>query len=168
MNQANIVSAAAARAVGNGVRVNCRRALAIGAGAVAVVTGIDAFHAAFAANESADLISKFAGGRTPTPGRVALDLPELAENGASVPLKVTVDSPMTEASHVTQVLIVAEGNPRGGIATVNFSPAGGVAEAHMRIRLSGTQNVVAVAKMNDGACFIAKREVKVTIGGCAT
>jgi sulfur-oxidizing protein SoxY len=148
--------------------IDRRRALAIGAGAVAALTGIDGRHVALAANESADLIAKFTGGRGPTAGRVTLDLPELAENGSSVPLKVTVDSPMTEASHVTQVLIVAEGNPRGGIATVNFSPAGGVAEAHMRIRLSGTQNVVAVAKMNDGACFIVKREVKVTIGGCAT
>ena len=95
-----------------------------------------------------------------------LDLPEIAENGSTVPMTVSVESPMTEQSYVSDVLIVADGNPRGGIATLHFSPASGVAEANIRIRLAETQNVVAIAKMNDGSVFTTSKQVKVTIGGC--
>ena len=112
------------------------------------------------------LIKKFTGGKTPAEGKVKLDLPEIAENGNTVPMTVTVESPMTEQSHVTDVLIVADGNPRAGVATFHFSPASGVAEANTRIRLAATQNIIAVAKMNDGSFFTASKQVKVTIGGC--
>jgi hypothetical protein len=73
---------------------------------------------------------------------------------------------MSEQSYVSDVLVVADGNPRGGVVTFHFSPASGVAEANSRIRLAGTQNVIAVAKMNDGSFFKASKQVKVTIGGC--
>jgi sulfur-oxidizing protein SoxY len=67
---------------------------------------------------------------------------------------------------VSEVLVVADGNPRGGVARFRFSPATGVAEANTRIRLAATQNIVAVAKMNDGSLFTTAKQVKVTIGGC--
>jgi sulfur-oxidizing protein SoxY len=140
--------------------------MAIGAGAVAAVFLGQSVVPAFAANDSADLINKFTGGKKAAEGRVKLDLPEIAENGNTVPMTVTVDSPMSEQSHVTDVLIVADGNPRAGVATFHFSPASGMAEANTRIRLASTQNVTAVAKMNDGSFFTATKEVKVTIGGC--
>jgi sulfur-oxidizing protein SoxY len=73
---------------------------------------------------------------------------------------------MTAQSHVTEVLILADGNPRSGVAKFHFSPSSGVAEANTRIRLAATQNVIAVAKMNDGSFFMASKPVKVTIGGC--
>jgi len=65
-----------------------------------------------------------------------------------------------------EVLIVADGNPNGGMVTFHFSPASGVAEANTRVRLAATQNITAVARMNDGSFFTATRQVKVTIGGC--
>jgi sulfur-oxidizing protein SoxY len=140
--------------------------LTIGAGALAVVGGSGLPWPARAANDSGDLIKKFTGGKTATEGRVRLDLPEIAENGNTVPMTVSVESPMTEQSYVSEVLIVADGNPRGGVATFHFSPASGVAEANTRIRLASTQNIIAVAKMNDGSFFTASKQVKVTIGGC--
>lgn len=73
---------------------------------------------------------------------------------------------MTPQSHVTDVLVVAEGNPRGGVVTFHFTPASGAAEANTRIRLAESQNVTAIAKMNDGSFFKASKQVKVTIGGC--
>ncbi len=122
---------------------------------------------AFAAKNDADeLIKKFTGGKPATEGRVRLDLPEIAENGAAVPMTVSVESPMTEQSYVRDVLVVADGNPRGGIATFHFSPASGIAEVNTRIRLAETENVIAIAKMNDGSVFKASKQVKVTIGGC--
>jgi sulfur-oxidizing protein SoxY len=142
-----------------------RAALGLGGGVFAAfVVGVP--QAAFAKNDHAELIKAFTGGKEPTKGKVALDLPEIAENGNTVPLSFTVDSPMTPESYVKDVLIVADGNPRGGIATFHFTPMSGVAEASTRIRLAETQNVIAIARMNDGTLFMDTKPVKVTIGGC--
>ena len=146
------------------LRLSRRQALAAGASAVAIASfGIAP---AQAANDSADLIKKFTGGKAVTEGKVKLDLPEIAENGNTVPMTVSVDSPMTDQSYVTEVLVVGDGNPNGGMATFHFSPASGVAEANTRIRLATTQNIIAIAKMNDGSFVTASKQVKVTIGGC--
>lgn len=121
----------------------------------------------FAATDGTeDAIKAFTGGATPTEGTVSLDTPEIAENGNTVPVGVSVDSPMTADSYVASVLILADGNPNPAVATFHFSPMSGAAEAKTRIRLAKTQNVIAVAKMNDGSTFIDRKEVKVTIGGC--
>jgi sulfur-oxidizing protein SoxY len=141
---------------------NRRQALALGAG-MAVAFGAPQ---ALAKNDSEDVIKKFTGGKTPTQGKIKLDLPEIAENGNTVPMTVTVESPMTAQSHVTDVLVLASENPRSGVATFHFTPASGVAEANTRIRLASTQDVIAVAKMNDGSFYMASKQVKVTIGGC--
>ena len=81
-------------------------------------------------------------------------------------MTVSVESPMSEQSYVTEVLVVGDGNPNAGMATFHFSPASGAAEANTRIRLAASQNIIAVAKMNDGSFFTATKPVKVTIGGC--
>jgi sulfur-oxidizing protein SoxY len=147
-------------------RFNRRQALTIGAGAAAfAVLGLPVTPA-FAKNDIDEVIGKFTGGKTPTAGRVKLDVPEIAENGNTVPMTVTVESPMTAQSHVTDVLVVTDGNPRAGVATFHFSPASGIAEANTRIRLAETQSITAVAKMNDGSFFSVTKQVKVTIGGC--
>lgn len=121
---------------------------------------------AHAKNDVEEVIAKFTGGKTPTTGKVKLDLPEIAENGNTVPMTVAVESPMTTESYVSDVLVVTDGNPRAGVAVFHFSPASGVAEANTRIRLATSQNIIAVAKMNDGSFFTATKAVKVTIGGC--
>jgi sulfur-oxidizing protein SoxY len=141
-----------------------RQAIMVGAGATgAAVLGVSP---ALAKNDADEAIKTFTGGKTPTQGKVKLDLPEIAENGNTVPMTVSVESPMTEASHVTDVLVIANENPRSGVVTFHFSPASGVAEANTRIRLAATQDVIAVAKMNDGSFYMASKQVKVTIGGC--
>ena len=99
-------------------------------------------------------------------GRISLDLPEIAENGNTVPISVAVDSPMTDADHVKSVHIFAEKNPAADVASIYFTPSSGVAKASLRMRLAGTQNIVAVAEMSDGSLYTAKKLVKVTIGGC--
>jgi sulfur-oxidizing protein SoxY len=142
-----------------------RQVLTIAAGVAAVAaTGFS--RPALAANDAQDLIKTFTGGKAPTEGKVKLDLPEIAENGNTVPITVSVDSPMTEQSFVKRVMVVADGNPRAGVATFHFSPASGAAEANTRIRLAATQNIMAVAEMSDGTFHTASKQVKVTIGGC--
>jgi sulfur-oxidizing protein SoxY len=111
-------------------------------------------------------LEEFAAGRTPQTGKVSLTVPEIAENGYSVPVTVSVDSEMTETSYVQSVLVLADANPNPGVITFKFTPMSGAASATTRIRLAKTQNVIAVAKMNDGSVYLDEKLVKVTIGGC--
>ncbi|MCF8477484.1 MAG: thiosulfate oxidation carrier protein SoxY, partial [Pseudolabrys sp.] len=60
---------------------------------------------------AAEAVAKFTGGKSAEPGKVSIEMPEIAENGNTVPLSVSVDAPMTDADHVTDVLVLAEGNP---------------------------------------------------------
>lgn len=111
-------------------------------------------------------IEKVIGNKTANEGRVNITLPEIAENGGVVPMKVAVESPMTAGDHVKAVHLFADGNPLPEIANYHFGPHNGKADFALRIRLAKTQKIVAVAEMSDGRVFIARREVKVTLGGC--
>ena len=144
-----------------------REALGLGAGAaVFLATGLRLDPAMAAAEDTMKMVMDFTGGQEPASGKITLSAPEIAENGSTVPVSVSVDSPMTADDYVDSVIILAEGNPRPGVATFKFSPMSGVAEASTRMRLAKTQKVIAVAKMNSGAVFMDTKEVKVTIGGC--
>lgn len=112
-------------------------------------------------------IDAFTGGTAPTPGRVTLEVPLLVENGNAVPLKVSVDSPMTAEDFVEEVAIFNERNPLPDVIRFRFTPLSGRAAAETRIRLSGTQNVHAVARMSDGSFWSATADVIVTAPACA-
>ena len=114
----------------------------------------------------APLIRQATGGVMPRVGRVSLSLPTLAESGHSVRLRVRVESPMTPQAHVKRIHIFSEKNPRPVIARFSLGPRAGRAEIHTRIRLAGTQQVVAVAIMNDGTAWMASAEVVVTAAAC--
>ena len=118
------------------------------------------------AKEAADEVTKFTGGKQTTKGKITIELPEIAENGNTVPLTVSVDAPMTAENYVSDVLVVSEGNPNPGVVTFHFTPMSGKAEAQTRIRLAATQNIVVVAKTSGGEFFTAQKQVKVKIGGC--
>ncbi len=106
------------------------------------------------------------GGRTPKMGRVSIDAPEIAENGNTVPIAVEVDSKMAGGDMVKSVHVWADVNPRPEVVSFHFSSLSGAARASTRMRMIKTQNLYAVAEMADGQLFMAKRLVKVTIGGC--
>ena len=143
-----------------------RQVLGAGAGA-AVVAGVGIPVSALAdADETQKMIKEFAGGAAIKEGRVELDMPEIAENGNTVELGISVDSPMSESDYVKDVIVLADGNPNPGVATFHFTPLSGEASAVTRMRLAKTQNVYAVAKMSDGSVYMTKTTVKVTIGGC--
>lgn len=149
------------------MRVTRRQALGLGAGATAVIIAGPMVLPAIAKGQTADdAIKAFTGGAEAKSGKISLSTPEIAENGNTVPVSFDVESPMTTDDHVQSVLVVADGNPRPGVATFHFSDMSGEAAASTRIRLAKTQNVIAVAKMSDGSYFMDKRLVKVTIGGC--
>ena len=114
----------------------------------------------------ADEIKKLFGDKPRVPGKINLDLPSIAENGLVVPLNFEVESPMTEKDYVKSVHFFAEGNPSVGVAAFHFTPMSPKAAAAIRIRLAKTQDIVAVAQMSNGDVYTARKEVKVTIGGC--
>ena len=146
--------------------ISRREALALGAGTAAVAIIGGAGPAAATPQEAAAEIAKFTGGKPLEKGRISIELPEIAENGNTVPLSIVVDSPMTADDYVSDIMVVAEGNPRAGLATFHLTPMSGRAEAATRIRLAATQNIVIVAKTSKGQFFTAQKPVKVTIGGC--
>jgi sulfur-oxidizing protein SoxY len=143
-----------------------RAALALGASGAALTLIGWSNSALAAAKETAEQIAKFTGGKEAAKSKVSIELPEIAENGNTVPLSFSVDAPMTADNYVTDVMVVAEGNPNPGVATFHFTPLSGKAEAQTRIRLATTQNIIVVAKTSKGEVFTGQKLVKVTIGGC--
>ncbi|KIM11296.1 MAG: sulfur oxidation protein SoxY [Sulfuricurvum sp. PC08-66] len=101
-----------------------------------------------------------------TSPKIKLKAPEIAENGAVVPVKVDVDSAMTDAEHVQAIYVLATKNNNVRCAYVHLTPANGQATFGTRVKLGGTQDVLAIAKMSDGSFISASQNVKVTIGGC--
>jgi sulfur-oxidizing protein SoxY len=146
-----------------------RRRLLISAGgggaAMAAMTLVPGLVLADAASV-AESMTALIGDAAPSEGRIELDLPQIAENGNTVPISISIDSPMMADDYVKAVHVFAEGNPRPNVASFHFTPACGEATCSTRIRLAKTQNIVAVAQMNNGDVYMAKAEVKVTIGGC--
>jgi len=143
---------------------NRRQVMGFGAGAVAfALTGAPALATP---EDTMMAVKDFAGSSDLPVDGLTLTTPEIAENGNTVPIEVSVDSPMTADNYVESVAIYADGNPNPAVVTFHFTPASGAATAKTRIRLAKTQNVVAVAKMSDGSARMVQNEVKVTIGGC--
>jgi sulfur-oxidizing protein SoxY len=99
-------------------------------------------------------------------GRVVLDIPALVENGNSVPLKVTVESPMTPDDFVRTVAVFNERNPQPNVAVFRLTPRSGRAEVSTRIRLGDSQTIVAIAELSDGRFFSGQAELVVTLPAC--
>ena len=99
-------------------------------------------------------------------GRVKIELPELAENGNSVPLKLTVDSPMTAADHVKAIYVFSERNPVSNVVRFHLGPRSGAARVQTSIRLAATQRITAIARMSDGSLWSGSADVIVTQAAC--
>ena len=143
-----------------------REAIVLGASGTALALAGWPSAALADAKAAADEVAKFTGGKTAEKGNITIELPEIAENGNTVPLQVTVNAPMESGNYVSDILVLADGNPRPGVAQFGFTPLSGKAIASTRIRLAATQNIVVVAKTSGGQFFTDQKLVKVTIGGC--
>jgi sulfur-oxidizing protein SoxY len=128
-------------------------ALGAAAAAVALMPALPAYAAVD------DAVQAFTGGAAVGEGGITLTTPEIAENGNTVPITVS-------APGAVSIMLLAAGNPNPDVGTFNFGPLAASQSASTRIRLAGTQDVIAIAKMADGSFVQARNEVKVTIGGC--
>jgi len=132
-----------------------RQTLAAGAGAAALA-GLPMGALAAPVDE---VIAAYTGGAAMAEAGVTLIAPEIAENGATVPVSV-------EAPGATEIRLFAALNPLPNIGRFVFGPASGAPMVATRVRLGETQDVIAIAKLADGSFAMARTEVKVTIGGC--
>ena len=113
-----------------------------------------------------EAIRKVLGGAQPRPGRVKLDLPPLIENGNSVPLTVTVQSPMTAADHVKVIHVFTVKNPQPNIISAWLGPRAGRAAITTRARIADTGMVTAIAQLSDGSFWSDSVNVVVTLSAC--
>ena len=134
-----------------------RREMLFYSSAAIAVTGLGTLPAFATSTE--EEIAKVTGGAETITGDLSITAPEIAENGNTVPIAVS-------APGAVMVALFADGNPVPSVATIKFGPLNPSRSASTRIRLAKTQNVVAIAQMEDGSFQRAQAEVKVTIGGC--
>jgi sulfur-oxidizing protein SoxY len=99
-------------------------------------------------------------------GKVDLDVPPLVENGNTVSLVITVDSPMTAADYVKSIHVFNEKNPQSNVIGVHLNPRAGRAKIATRFRLADSQTITAIAEMSDGTFWSASAEMIVTLAAC--
>jgi sulfur-oxidizing protein SoxY len=114
----------------------------------------------------ASAIRDVVGGAVVRVGKVKLDVPPLVENGNTVPITVSVTSPMTEADHVRSIHIFNEKNPQPNVGNFHLGVRAGRAQVSTRIRLADSQKIVAIAKLSDGSFWSTTADVVVTLAAC--
>ena len=114
----------------------------------------------------AAVVREYAGSAPLREGRVKINIAPLVDNGNSVPIEVTVDSPMTAADHVVGIALFNEKNPQRDVVKFTLGPRYGKADVSTRIRLATTQKLVAVAQMSDGTFWSHTADVIVTLAAC--
>ncbi len=114
----------------------------------------------------AEAIRKVVGTARPTEARVNLDVPPLVENGSTVPLTVSVESPMTADDHVKAIHVFNEKNPQPNVFSARLGPQNGRAVIGTRIKLGDSQRIIAIAETSDGKFWSAGADVIVTLAAC--
>ena len=149
----------------SGKPLSRRRLIAGGMGTAVLISSFPI--RSFADQAALDTMTKSIFGDTiPTMGRVKLTLPPIAENGYSVPVDISVESPMTEDDFVRKIALLSPKNPIPLISTYTLSPRTGKAEVSTRIRLAGTQTLTVIAEMNDGSLWSGSAQTVVTLAAC--
>ena len=147
-----------------------RREFLLAAGGIAAGIALDASAASAPTPETAaamqEAIRKVVGTAKITKGKVTLEVPPLVENGNTVSISVSVDSPMTQADHVKAIHVFTEKNPQPDVVAFHLGPRAGRANVATRIRLADTQTVVAICELSDGSFWSDSVGVVVTIAAC--
>jgi sulfur-oxidizing protein SoxY len=147
-------------------RLNISRRDALILGGIAAAGVTSARPAAAVPGQMEAAIRQVIGEAKVQKGKVTLDLPPLVENGNSVPMTVTVASPMTSDNHVKAIHVFNEKNPQANVVTMQLGPRAGKASVATRIRLADTQKLTAIAEMSDGTYWSDTQDVVVTLAAC--
>ncbi|MBM3533753.1 MAG: SoxY-related AACIE arm protein [Alphaproteobacteria bacterium] len=119
-----------------------------------------------APDDLAKAIKEVLGSAKLNTGKVTLDIAPLVENGNTVPMKVSVESPMTAKDHVKAIHVFNEKNPQPYVLNAVLGPRAGRASIATHIKLRESQKIVAIAELSDGSFWSAGTEVIVTIAAC--
>jgi sulfur-oxidizing protein SoxY len=111
-------------------------------------------------------IRNVVGGAVVRTGKVKLDIPPLVENGNTVPMTVSVASPMTADDYVKSIHVFNEKNPQPNMGNFYLGPHAGRAQVSTRIRLADSQKIVAIARLSDDSFWSATTDVVVTLAAC--
>jgi len=111
-------------------------------------------------------IRNVVGAATVQTGKVKLEVPPLVENGNTVPMTVSVASPMTSDDYVKSIHVFNEKNPQPHIGNFYLGARCGRAQISTRIRLADSQKIVAIAHLADGSFWSATADVVVTLAAC--
>lgn len=141
-------------------------AVASGLATVALAPAASAQMVRTPLNNMPEAIRKVVGSATVNAGKVRLSVPPLVENGHLVPLSVSVDSPMTEKDYVKAIHVFTERNPLPEMISVRLGPRAGRAQVSTRVRMADTQNVTAIAELNDGSFWSDSAHLIVTLAAC--
>ena len=114
----------------------------------------------------ASAIRNVTGGAPVKTGKIKLDMPPLVENGNTVPMTVSVASPMAPEDFVKSIHVFNEKNPQPNIGNFHLGPNSGRAQVSTRIRLADSQKVVAIARLSDGSFWSVSIDVVVTLAAC--
>jgi sulfur-oxidizing protein SoxY len=114
----------------------------------------------------ASAIGNVVGAAVVKTGKVKLDIPPLVENGNTVPMTVSVTSPMTSNDYVKSIHVFNEKNPQPNVGNFYLGPRAGRAQVSTRIRLADSQKIVAIAQLSDGSFWQTSVDVVVTLAAC--
>lgn len=114
----------------------------------------------------ATAIRAVTGGANVQTGKVKLDIPPLVENGNSVPMTVSVTSPMTPTDYVKSIHVFNEKNPQPNMGNFYLNQRTGRPQISTRVRLADSQKITAIAKLSDGSFWSTTVDVVVTLAAC--
>jgi sulfur-oxidizing protein SoxY len=136
------------------------------AGSTALSVAIRVRPAEATPDSMAAAIRTVVGGAPVQNGKVKLDIPPLVENGNSVPMTVSVTSPMTANDYVKSIHVFNEKNPQPNLGNFYLGPRAGRAQVSTRVRLADSQKIIAIARLSDGSLWSVTADVVVTLAAC--
>lgn len=115
-----------------------------------------------------DLLEEYLSGKKPLDGSsiMTLNVPEEPENGAVVPVEVTINHPMSADNYISNITVLTTKNKANKAISFDLTPDNGIAYLLVNVKMGQTQDVVVLAKTNKGQIYKASKSARVALGGC--
>ena len=142
-----------------------RRRVLAGGAALAALRALPGRAAPFGLPDIPELAAML-GGRAPRSERLVLDMPRIAEDGSAVPARLELPGPFAPGAHPATLALFSERNPVRTMAVLEYPLPVARVEFETRVRLNGSQRIVAVAMLADGTVYTAVTEVIDAASAC--
>lgn len=142
-----------------------RRRVLTAAAALGLARALPVDAAPFGLPDIPELVAML-GGRTPKSDRLTLDLPRIADDGFAVPARIVLAGPLAAGVQVRTLALFSERNPVRTMLFIDYAVAPPRLELETRVRLNGTQRIVAATLMSDDSIYTAIADVIVAASAC--